>query len=64
MNKVLEEIGSLEQEFVNVPVEILKEHLSENYEMSGEKVDTLLKTLKNKGLIYEPRNGVVKRLEN
>ncbi len=64
MNKVLEEIGSLEQEFVNVPVEILKEHLSENYDMSGEKVDTLLKTLKNKGLIYEPRNGVVKRLEN
>ena len=64
MNKVLEEIGLLEQEFVNVPVEILKEHLSENYEMSGEKVDTLLKTLKNKGLIYEPRNGVVKRLEN
>ena len=64
MNKVLEEIGSLEQEFVNVPVDILKEHLSENYDMSGEKVDTLLKTLKNKGLIYEPRNGVVKRLEN
>ena len=64
MNKVMEEIGNLEEEFVNVPVDILKEHLKENYDMSGEKVDTILKTLKSKGLIYEPRNGLVKRLEN
>ena len=64
MNKVMEEIGSLEQEFVNVPVDILKEHLTDKYEISGEKVDSILKQLKAKGLIYEPRNGLVKRLEN
>ena len=64
MNKVMEVIGSLEEEFENVPVNILKEHLAENYDMSEEKVETILKQLKSKGLIYEPRNGLVKRLEN
>ena len=64
IKKVMDEIGVLEAEFVNVPVDILKEHLAENYEMSGEKVDAILKQLKGKGFIYEPRNGLVKRLEN
>ena len=64
INKVMEEIGALEQEFVNVPIDILKEQLTDKYEISGEKVDSILKQLKSKGLIYEPRNGLVKRLEN
>ena len=64
MNKIMEEIGALEAEFENVPVNILKEHLADKYDMSEEKVETILKQLKSKGLIYEPRNGLVKRLEN
>ena len=64
MNKIMEEIGALEAEFENVPVNILKEQLADKYDMSEEKVETILKQLKSKGLIYEPRNGLVKRLEN
>ena len=64
MNKVMEQIGVLEDEFEKVPIKILKQSLAENYDMSEEKVDSILKTLKNKGLIYEPRNGLVNRLDN
>ncbi|AMK14812.1 minichromosome maintenance protein MCM [Methanobrevibacter olleyae] len=64
INKVMLEIGALEEEFDKVPINVLKEHLAENYDMSEEKVDSILKQLKSKGLIYEPRNGLVKRLEN
>ena len=64
MNKVMQEIGVLEAEFEKVPITVLKEHLAENYDMSEEKVDSILKNLKSKGLIYEPRNGLVNRLDN
>ena len=64
INKVMEEIGVLEEEFDNVPVNVLKDHLAENFDMSEEKVDSILKQLRSKGLIYEPRNGQIKRLEN
>ena len=64
IRKVMDEIGALEQEFDNVPVNVLKDHLAENFDMSEEKVDSILKQLKGKGFIYEPRNGQVKRLEN
>ena len=64
INKVMQEIGALEQEFDRVPISVLKDHLAENYDMSEEKTEEILKQLKSKGLIYEPRNGQVKRLEN
>ena len=64
MNKVMEQIGALEDEFEKVPIKILKQSLAENYDMSEEKVDSILKQLKSKGLIYEPRNGLVNRLDN
>ena len=64
MNKVMEQIGALEEEFEKVPIKILKQSLAENYDMSEEKVDSILKQLKSKGLIYEPRNGLVNRLDN
>ena len=34
MNKIMEEIGALEAEFENVPVNILKEHLADKYDMA------------------------------
>ena len=64
INKVMQEIGALEEEFDRVPISVLKDHLAENFDMSEEKTDEILKQLKSKGLIYEPRNGQVKRLEN
>ena len=64
INKVMQEIGALEEEFDRVPISVLKDHLAENFDMSEEKTEEILKQLKSKGLIYEPRNGQVKRLEN
>ena len=64
MRVVQEAIKALEEEFVEVPVNILKDHLAENHEMSEEKTDEILKTLKAKGLTYEPRNGLVRLLED
>ena len=39
------------------PIETLKENMKEKYGMSPEKVEELLKKLKGKGIIFEPRNG-------
>ena len=64
MRIVQQAIKALEEEFVDVPVNILKEHLAENHDMSEEKTDEILKTLKAKGLTYEPRNGLVRLLED
>ena len=61
MNKVIQEIEALEEEFENVPVTVLKENLAEKYDISEEKADSILKQLRGKGIIYEPHNGVVKK---
>ena len=64
MRIVQQAIKALEEEFIDVPVNILKEHLAENHDMSEEKTDEILRTLKAKGLTYEPRNGLVRLLED
>ena len=61
MNTVIKEIEELEAEFEQVPINILKENLTEKYEISEEKSEEILKQLKSRGLIYEPRNGYFKR---
>jgi replicative DNA helicase Mcm len=35
-------------------------NLKDQYELSEEKIEDLLKQLKNKGLIFEPVNGYLK----
>ena len=62
MNKIMAEITELEGEFDKVPVKILKQTAVEKYEISEEKVDEIVKNLKNKGMIFEPRNGLINRL--
>ena len=64
MRVVQEELKALEEEFDLVPVNILKEHLADNHDMSEEKTDEILRILRSKGIIYEPHQGVVKRLED
>ena len=61
MNKIMTEITELEGEFDKVPVKILKQTAVEKYEISEEKVDEIVKNLKNKGMIFEPRNGLINR---
>ena len=57
MQKIEDEIILLEQEFERAPIETLRENMKEKYGLSPEKTDSLVKKLKNKGIIFEPRNG-------
>ena len=57
MQKIQEEIKILEQEFERAPKDVIIENMGEKYEMSPEKVESLIKSLKQKGVIFEPRNG-------
>ena len=57
MKKIQEEIELLEQEFERAPIDVIIENMGEKYEMSPEKVESLIRTLKQKGVIFEPRNG-------
>ena len=64
MRVVQQAIEELEAEFVDVPTNVLKDHLAENSDISEEKTDEILKMLKSRGLIYEPRNGLVRTLKD
>ena len=61
LNKVVEEIAKLEELENTAPISTLREIMKEEYEVSEEKLDSILKQLKNKGIIYEPTAGSYKR---
>ena len=62
LQKVIDEIGELEQEYgEKAPVDVLVANMKEKYEMSEDKVKDIIKNLKNKGVIYEPNNGYLKK---
>jgi len=61
INKIIEEIRDLQEEFEgNAPVDILKQNMIENYDMSEEKVENNIRQLKAKGIIFEPSNGYLR----
>lgn len=64
MRVVQQVIEDLEAEFTDVPVNILKDQLAENNDISEEKTEEILKMLKSRGIIYEPRNGLVRTLKD
>lgn len=61
LNKVVEEIAKLEELENTAPINTLREIMKDEYEVSEEKLDSILKQLKNKGIIYEPTAGSYKR---
>lgn len=61
LNKVVEEIAKLEELESSAPINTLREIMKEEYEVSEDKLDSILKQLKNKGIIYEPTAGSYKR---
>ncbi|MCQ2964323.1 MAG: minichromosome maintenance protein MCM [archaeon] len=61
LNKVVEEIAKLEELENTAPISTLREIMKDEYEFSEEKLDSILKQLKNKGIIYEPTAGSYKR---
>lgn len=64
INKIVEEIINLQEEYNgNAPMETLKQIMVEEYDMSEEKVESSVRQLKNKGIIYEPTNGYLRRVD-
>lgn len=62
INKIMDEITILEEEFQQAPIDTIKENMKEKYDMTTEKVDTLLRQIIGKGLVYEPTRGFLKKL--
>lgn len=62
IQKVIEEIEKLEEIEGGAPIGTLKETMKDEYDISGEKLDSMLKQLKSKGLIYEPKTGTYKKV--
>ena len=63
LNKVVEEISKLEDLEGAAPIGTLKEIMQEEYEVSEEKLTSILKQLKSKGIIYEPTSGSYKKVD-
>lgn len=62
LQKVLEEVGILEEEYAGkAPKDVLISNMAEKYAVSEEKVESIIKNLKHKGIIYEPNSGYLKR---
>ncbi len=62
MNKVTEEIGNMQEEYGDqAPLQALLDRLKEKYNISEEKAEQLIKNLRQKGVIYEPSHGYLKR---
>lgn len=62
MQRVMEEIGLLEEEFGDqAPLNVLITNMAEKYDMSEEKVEEFVRNLNQKGLIYIPTTGYLKR---
>ena len=62
MQKVMEEIGILEEEYGNqAPMNVLVSNMADKYDMSEETVEAFVRDLNQKGLIYIPATGYLKR---
>ena len=62
MQKVMQEIGILEEEYGNqAPLNVLISNMADKYDMSEETVEAFVRDLNQKGLIYIPATGYVKR---
>jgi len=61
LQKVVDEIRELQEEYGDqAPVNVLTSNLIDQYSMSEEKVEKIIKQLKHKGVIFEPSNGYLK----
>ncbi|KZX11000.1 minichromosome maintenance protein MCM [Methanobrevibacter filiformis] len=61
LQKVVDEIKQLQDEYGDkAPINVLTSNLVDQYEMSEEKVELIIKQLKNKGVVFEPVTGFLK----
>ncbi|WP_303294938.1 minichromosome maintenance protein MCM [Methanobrevibacter woesei] len=62
LQRVLEEIELLEEEYGGqAPTNVLASNMADKYDISEEKVESIIRNLKHKGIIYEPTSGYLKR---
>ena len=63
IQRVTEEIVLLEEEYsVFAPMNVLKLNMNEKYGVSGEKVESIVRNLEQKGVLYEPDRGFIRRV--
>ena len=61
LQRVVDEIRELQEEYGDqAPVNVLTSNLIDQYGMSEEKVEEIIKQLKHKGVVFEPSNGYLK----
>ena len=62
IQRVTEEIALLEEEYAgNAPLNVLISNMNEKYGLSEDKVESIVRNLRQKGVIYEPNTGYFKR---
>ena len=62
LKKVTDEIEYLEEEYAGkAPVNVLISNMADKYSISEDKVESIIRNLKQKGIIYEPTSGYLKK---
>ena len=62
LKKVTDEIEYLEEEYAGkAPVNVLISNMADKYSISEDKVESIIRNLKQKGIIYEPTAGYLKK---
>ncbi len=64
IKKVTEEIELLQEEYAgNAPLNVLITNMADKYNVSQEKVEEIVRNLRQKGVIYEPATGQYRIIE-
>ena len=63
MQRITEEVAMLEEEFAGTaPLNVLISNMIDKYDISEDKVENIVRNLKQKGILYEPSAGYLKRI--
>lgn len=63
MQRITEEVTMLEEEFAGTaPLNVLISNMIDKYDISEDKVENIVRNLKQKGILYEPSAGYLKRV--
>ncbi|MBR2557073.1 MAG: minichromosome maintenance protein MCM [Methanobrevibacter sp.] len=64
IQKVTEEIKLLQEEYAgNAPLNVLKTNMADKYDVSEEKVEEIVRSLRQKGVIYSPSHNQYRLIE-
>ena len=64
IRRVTEEIGLLQEEYAgNAPMNVLIQNMADKYDVSAEKVEEIVRSLRQKGVIYSPAHDQYRLIE-